>query len=148
MSTDKTKETEKILAGRPTTYTPQIGVQILELMEQGLSLFAACGDLDINRSTVYLWQENNHEFKELMELAKQKRQSFLEKRLMNDAATGPMATSTIFALKNASADWREDTKQQLEVSGPGGQPLFNQITFAVIDSREPELKTIEHEAED
>lgn len=134
--------------GRPTVYKPELGVQILELMEQGLSLFAACGDLNINRSTVYLWQENNPEFKELMELAKQKRQSFLEKRLMNDAATGPMATSTIFALKNASADWREDSKQQLEVSGPGGTPLFQAITFNVIDSRPSEPLAIEGEYEE
>lgn len=101
--------------GRPTVYKPELGVKILELMEQGLSLFAACGDLNINRSTVYLWQENNPEFRELMDLAKQKRQSFLEKRLMNDAATGPMATSTIFALKNASADWREDLQSKVKI---------------------------------
>jgi len=67
---------------------------------------------------------------------------------MNDAATGPQTTGTIFALKNASADWREDTKQQLEVSGPNGAPLFQTIQFAILDSREPELKTIDHVDED
>jgi len=119
--------------GRVTTYNPQVGTQILELMEQGLSLFAACGELNINRSTVYLWIDAQPEFASLIELAKQKRQSFLEKRLLNEAATGPMATSTIFALKNASADWREDTKQQIELTGPNGQPFVNQIQIQFLE---------------
>lgn len=133
---------------RQTKYTPEIGVKILELMEQGLSLFAACGEVNVGRTTVYEWLDRHPEFASLIELAKQKRQNFLERRLMNDAATGPMATSTIFALKNASADWREDQKQQVELSGPGGSALFQQITFAILDSREPEIKTIEHQEDD
>lgn len=128
---------------RPTTYKPEYGVKILEAMSQGYSLVAAASMIDVHRRRVYDWMEVHEDFAALVELGKAKRQLFLETRLMKEEATGPQTTANIFALKNASADWREDTKQQLEVSGPGGQPLFQTIQFAILDSREPELKTID-----
>lgn len=107
---------EKNPVGRPTNYSPEIGTKILALMEEGLSLFAACGEVNVGRTTAYDWLDRHPEFASLIELAKQKRQSFLERRLMKNDATTPMATSTIFALKNASADWREDLQSKLTVA--------------------------------
>lgn len=134
--------------GMPTTYKPEYGVQILEKMSEGYSLMAAASFINVHRQRIYDWCEVHEDFKALVELGKIKRQAFLEARLMREEATGPQTTANIFALKNASADWREDSKQQLEVSGPGGTPLFQAITFNVIDSRQPEPLAIEGEYEE
>lgn len=107
--------------GRPTDFKPEYGERILELMSEGFSLAAAAADINVTRQTVYNWLDKHPEFFDTINLAKGKRQHFLEKRLLS-ADQGPVVTSTIFALKNAAAaDWRE--KQEYELSGPDGGPI-------------------------
>lgn len=101
--------------GRPTDFTPELGEQILALMAEGLSLAAAAGELNIHRQRVYEWADRHPDFADTVNLAKSKRQAFLERRLLR-ADEGPIVTSTIFALKNAGqGDWRD--KQEVEHSG-------------------------------
>lgn len=101
--------------GRPTDFTPELGDQILALMAEGLSLAAAAAELNVHRQRVYEWAERHPDFADTVNLAKSKRQAFLERRLLR-AVEGPVVTSTIFALKNAGqGDWRE--KQEVEHSG-------------------------------
>ena len=96
--------------GRPTDYSPDFGEQILELMQQGLSLAAAAGELGIHRQRVYEWEARHADFADTVKLARVKRQAFLERRLLS-ATEGPIVTSSIFALKNAGPeDWREKTE--------------------------------------
>lgn len=144
---------------RQTKYTPEIGVKILELMEQGLSLFAACGEVNVGRTTAYEWISRHPEFASLIELAKQKRQNFLERRLMNDSATGPMATSTIFALKNASADWREDLQSKVQIDQTINHnhslkldslsaDQLEQLALMLGGAKDSEPLVIEHDSED
>lgn len=102
-------------AGRPTEFTPELGEQILALMQEGLSLAAAAAECDVHRQRVYEWADRHPEFADTIRLAQSKRQAFLEKRLLKSDA-GPVVTSTIFALKNAAPDdWRE--KREVEHSG-------------------------------
>jgi len=61
----------------PTTYKPEYGVQILELMEQGYSLAAAASQINVHRRRVYDWMEAHEDFSALVELGKVKRQHFL-----------------------------------------------------------------------
>lgn len=104
--------------GRPTTYDPTLGEQIVTIMEQGLSLSAAAAECNVHRRRVYDWEKNHEDFADLVALARGKRQAFLERRLLS-ADTGPVVTSSIFALKNAAPDdWRE--KQEVEHSNPDG----------------------------
>lgn len=101
--------------GRPTDFTPEIGNKILELMAEGLSLAAAAGELDVHRQRVYEWTERHPDFADTVNLARSKRQAFLERRLLR-STEGPVVTSTIFALKNAGqGDWRD--KVETEFSG-------------------------------
>jgi len=102
-------------AGRPTDFTPELGEKILSLMAEGLSLAAAAGELNIHRQRVYDWADRYPEFSDTVNLARSKRQAFLERRLLR-AVDGPVVTSTIFALKNAGqGDWRD--KVETEHSG-------------------------------
>lgn len=101
--------------GRPSKFSPEIGERILGYMTEGLSLAAAAAECDIARNTVYNWCDEHPEFLSTVNLAKSKRQLFLERRLLS-AAEGPVVTSSIFALKNAGqGDWRD--KVETELSG-------------------------------
>lgn len=96
--------------GRPTDYRPEMGEQILTLMEEGLSLAAAAAEINIHRQRVYEWVERYPDFADTVKLAQAKRQLFLERRLLS-AEIGPVVTSSIFALKNAGPlDWRDRTE--------------------------------------
>lgn len=120
-------------AGRPTDYTPELGEKILELMNQGLSLAAAAAELNIHRQRVYEWEEKHPEFADTVNLARSKRQLFLERRLLA-ADQGPVVTSTIFALKNAGqGDWRE--KQEYEHSGPDGGAIIHRIERRIVSPK-------------
>lgn len=100
---------------RPTDYTPELGDRILALMAGGLSLAAAAGECDVHRQRVYDWEARHPEFADTINLARVKRQAFLERRLLS-SEVGAIVTSSIFALKNASPDdWRD--KRELEHSG-------------------------------
>lgn len=94
---------------------PTLAEEILSLMAEGLSLAAAAADLGVHRQRVYEWEASNPDFADTIKLARSKRQLFLERRLLK-ADTGPVVTSSIFALKNAAGeDWRD--KQEVETSG-------------------------------
>lgn len=96
--------------GRPTTYDADLGEKIIALMEQGLSLAAAAAECDVHRRRVYDWEVAHPDFAELVALARGKRQAYLERRLLT-ADTGPVVTSSIFALKNAAPqDWADTTQ--------------------------------------
>lgn len=103
--------------GRPTDFTPELGDKILSLMNEGLSLAAAAAECDIHRQRVYDWEKAHPEFADTISLARGKRQLFLERRLLK-ATEGPVVTSSIFALKNASDDWRE--KSEVDMNHKGG----------------------------
>jgi len=106
---------------RPTTYTPDLGERIVSIMSEGLSLAAAAAECDVHRQRVYEWEAVHPDFKELVALARSKRQLFLERRLMS-ATEGPVVTSSIFALKNAGqGDWRD--KVETEHSGEVTQKI-------------------------
>lgn len=76
---------------------------------------AAAGELNIHRQRVYEWTDRHADFADTVNLARSKRQAFLERRLLR-STEGPVVTSTIFALKNAGqGDWRD--KVETELSG-------------------------------
>lgn len=113
--------------GRPTDFKPAMGEEILQLMASGLSLAASAAQIGIHRQRVYEWMERHPDFADTVKLAQAKRQLFLERRLLS-ADSGPVVTSTIFALKNAGPeDWRD--KHDHEHTGPGGGP----VAFVVRD---------------
>jgi len=130
-------------AGRPSTYTPEIGLKILEKMSEGFSLVAAASFVDVGRTTIYEWLERFPEFKSLYTLAQAKRQAHWEQELLTTGSSARV-TAGLKALGGMrSPDWSDDSR--LEITGKDGQALFQAITFSVIDARETELKTIEGE---
>lgn len=118
-------------AGRPTDFYPELGEEILGLMEAGLSLAAAAAEKGIHRQRVYEWVDRFPEFADTVKLAQAKRQLFLERRLLS-AEIGPVVTSTIFALKNAGAeDWRD--RQEVAHGGDPENPIKHRVEFVIVD---------------
>jgi len=123
-------------AGRPTTYDPDLGERIVSIMEEGLSLAAAAAECDVHRQRVYEWEKQYPDFAELVALARVKRQAFLERRILG-ADSGPIVTSSIFALKNAAPDdWRD--KQEIDHrSGDGSMTPPKEPRYILVDSAGP-----------
>jgi hypothetical protein len=117
--------------GRPSKYSPAYCDEIIAAGEQGLSLTAAAGIIGVDRSTIDYWRDEFSEFSLACKKAQAKRTLFLEKGMINPAATGPMVTARRFALANAAPEeWREKVTQ--EHTGPGGEALVFQT---IIEAR-------------
>lgn len=120
--------------GRPTDFRHEFGEQILQLMASGLSLAASAAELGFHRQRVYEWMERHPAFADTVKLAQVKRQLFLERRLLS-AETGPVVTSTIFALKNAGPeDWRE--KQEVDHKSSDGSMTPARIELVALKPAE------------
>lgn len=118
--------------GRPTDFKPAMGEEILQLMASGLSLAASAAELGIHRQRVYEWMDRHPDFADTVKLAQAKRQLFLERRLLS-ADSGPVVTSTIFALKNAGPeDWRE--KQEVDHKSSDGSMTPARIELVALTS--------------
>jgi len=129
-----------------TKYSPKVVNTIFEKMSEGYSLVAAAAFADVGRRTVYEWIDQHPEFAETYALAQAKRQLWWETEALT-TNSGPRVTMITKALGGMrSADWSDDSR--LEITGAGGSPLIQQISFAILDPRTEDIKTIDHEPED
>lgn len=118
--------TDKSASGRPSTYKPEFGNEMISLMAEGLSLTAAAAELGFHRDTIYEWAKVHPEFSDAVKLAKGKRILKLERDMLG-AKDGPIVTARIFALKNADPEeWRE--KVVNEHTGKDGAPIETRST--------------------
>lgn len=133
---DLIKKPRDINSGLYTSkYDPEYAIKLIELMADGLTLTAACGELRIAKQTVYNWQNQHPEFKEACEIALMARQALLERKFL-DTKLASDVTKYIFALKTAktSNDWKETNS--VELSGPNGDPIKSEISvveYVIVD---------------
>ena len=107
--------------GRPTKYEPRFCDEVIAAADEGLSLTAFAGMIDVARSTINEWMAAFPEFSEACKRHAAKRTTYLERTLLA-ADTGPYVTARIFALKNAAPEeWRD--KQTHELTGKDGGPI-------------------------
>lgn len=135
---------EKNLGGRPTIYTHDLGEKILAHMSEGLSLTAAAARENIHRQRIYDWVETYPEFKELVNLAKAKRQLRLEEEFLTTSNSARVTALTLALTNAAKQDWQG--KQTLELTGKDGSPIqteHTQTARLVIDSSNLNLDQLE-----
>jgi len=96
----------RVANGRPTKYRPEYCEQVIAVADEGLSLTAFAGKIRVARSTINVWMEQFPEFGEAVEVHKAVRMLYLESTLLKGESS-PKVTACIFALKNASDEWRE-----------------------------------------
>ena len=64
--------------GRPTKYSPEIGEVVFSLMDDGLSVVQVARKLNVSRSTIYKWAEDNSDFMDTFTRAREAAESHWE----------------------------------------------------------------------
>jgi hypothetical protein len=98
--------------GRPTEYKPEYCDVVIDMMSKGYTKTAVAGYLMVTMERLIKWEIDNPEFHESFKIGQNRRVGFLETGRIA-AATAPMVTSRIFALKGggcaAAREFRDDT---------------------------------------
>lgn len=69
--------------GRPTKYTDDVGEIVFDLMDEGLSVVQVARKLNIARSTLYKWAEENEDFSDTFTRAREASEAFWEDKFIN-----------------------------------------------------------------
>jgi hypothetical protein len=125
------------MAGRPTDYKPEYCDMLIDHMGQGYSFESFAGLVDVARSTIYEWVENQPDFSDAKSTAFEKSRLFWEKAGIDglfseteyDEKGKPTksrslnSTVWIFNMKNRFKDeWRE--KQEIKHEGNPDAPVI------------------------
>ena len=57
--------------GRPTKYSLEVGEVVFDLMDDGLSVVQVARKLNVSRSTIYKWADDNSEFSDTFTRARE-----------------------------------------------------------------------------
>ena len=69
--------------GRPTKYSDEIGEVVFDLMDDGLSVVQVARKLNVSRSTIYKWAEDNSEFSDTLTRAREASEAFWEDKFVS-----------------------------------------------------------------
>ena len=69
--------------GRPTKYSDKIGELVFSLMDDGLSVVQVARKLNVSRSTIYKWAEDNSEFSDTLTRAREASEAFWEDKFIS-----------------------------------------------------------------
>lgn len=127
------EKTVKNKTGRPSKYLPEYCERVIELGKEGKSIAQIASAFDVDKASIYRWEEAHEEFRTALARAKAHSQCWWE-----NAAQENVSNKNFNAqiwLKSVASRFREDytDKQVTEVSGPNGSPL--QVQSQVIDAR-------------
>lgn len=150
--------------GQPTKYTPALATAICEAVEDGASLRKACTAAGVGVATARRWMEKRPDFAERYARACSQRQNMMEERLLELYELGhevakdeinPNAKIQAVKIEIDSIKWqlsklqpgRYGDKQQIEVTGKGGEPVrvaseLNELTPEAQESLLDRLRDI------
>ena len=69
--------------GRPTKYSDKIGELVFSLMDDGLSVVQVARKLNVSRSTIYKWAEDNSDFSDTLTRAREASEAFWEDKFIS-----------------------------------------------------------------
>ncbi len=69
--------------GRPTKYTKETGALVFDLMDEGLSVVQVARKLNVARSTIYKWAEDNDDFSDTFTRAREAGEAFWEYKFID-----------------------------------------------------------------
>lgn len=110
--------------GRPSSYTPDLGARICELISDGSSLKAAAAKVGIAQRTAYLWLNDHPDFLQLYARAREDQADTLADDLL-DIADDPKIPSDDKRIRVDARKWiasklkprKYGDRQQIEHSG-------------------------------
>ena len=124
--------------GRPTSYRPDYGYRVVELMAEGRSLDGCAAILGVHPESLYTWQKIYPEFSDAVKAGRAAGTAFWESRLLDVARGAPGNAQAIqWALRNrsrAASGW-DHAHAKVEVSGANGGAVQVQTEVTVIDAR-------------
>lgn len=115
-------------AGRPTDYRPEYCERVVELGKLGKSWTQIAAELDVAKSTLYLWKDTYPEFSDALNASRGYAQAWWETiGQAQMVAPIPGFSANLWA-KQVSARFPDDytDKSKQEISGAGGAPLVVQ----------------------
>jgi transposase len=135
-----TDTAEKRPVGRPSLYNPAYCEQVIELGKLGKSTEAIGAILGLGTATLYRWRDENPEFREALELAKEFELQWWEdiaQLHMIENKESDRINASIWSRSMAARfpkKYREQVKQ--EITGADGAPLLTgiQVTFVKPDA--------------
>ena len=69
--------------GRPTKYSDKIGELVFSLMDDGLSVVQVARKLNVSRSTIYKWADDNSDFSDTLTRAREASEAFWEDKFVS-----------------------------------------------------------------
>ena len=96
--------------GRPTKYSPEIGEVVFDLMDDGLSVVQVARKLNVSRSTIYKWAEDNSDFSDTLTRAREASEAFWEYKFtsMMQSRASDSSQSLIKLYFANRFSWREN----------------------------------------
>lgn len=128
-----TPDRPKHAGGRPTSYRPYHGDQMITAMAKGLSAEAAAASIGISNRALHEWQKKHGEFRSAIQEGRQRALLWWEQRALAVASGAPGRALLIsLGLRNrsrAASGWVDISK--LEHSGLNGTPIQAQQVTTV-----------------
>lgn len=115
--------------GRPTTKTPEVLKRLEDALEAGLTIAGACGYARIGTTTFYRWQEDDVEFRDMVEGAKVRGQALIEFAILKDIKKDPKRALEV--ARRRYPEWQD--RQKTELSGLEGVNFVVKIVKAEED---------------
>ena len=96
--------------GRPTKYSPEVGEVVFSLMDDGLSVVQVARKLNVSRSTIYKWAEDNSDFSDTLTRAREASEAYWEYKFtsMMQSRASDSSQSLIKLYFANRFSWREN----------------------------------------
>jgi len=122
----KKTETEKPKKkmGRPTLYRVEYNDRVIEMGKEGYSIAMMASALDVDKASIYRWQEEYPDFRTALSKAQAHAQAWWEKAGIDGMQNNKQFNALVWKV-SMQARFREDyTERKVqEVSGPNGGPV-------------------------
>ncbi|MFG1371723.1 helix-turn-helix domain-containing protein [Xanthobacter oligotrophicus] len=117
-------------------YNPVVCDLIVDLMSQGFSITAACGEIGLSRDTVYQWANAHEALAYALKHGQAKRVAHLERSLHAAAAEGNAAgvRAAESALRGADPIWNPHIRQQVDAVVTHAPTEFNEELRGALDA--------------
>jgi hypothetical protein len=118
------------LGGRPTKYSPEIDQVVFDYMDSGLSIVQVARKLNVARSTIYKWADDNVMFSDTLTRAREASEAHWEYKFTEMMTSRDVNGPLVKLYFSNRFGWAETQHQNtnLEVSTP------ESISIAVIDA--------------
>ncbi len=116
--------------GRPTKYTKDVNELVLDLMDKGKSIVQVARHLNVARSTIYKWAEDNDEFSDTITRAKDYSEAYWETEFQKMMYSRDSQPQLVRLYMGNRFGWRE---QDQSVNDEQATPTSVQVE--IVDAR-------------